>query len=374
METIYLNHAGTSWPKPDPVWQAVKCCWELDPANWSKAFEESRNEIASFFGVADSSRLLLTPSCTSALAIAIADQEWNPGDRVLTSGMEHHALHRPLFKLTERDVDLIRIDRIGSEPIALDHLERELKRGPVQMVAVSAASNVTGEIYPLSDIISLAHDHGALVLVDAAQTAGWGVFDLVAMSADMFTFAGHKGLQAPWGVGGLYVSPSVCMNSLAASCEVVNQDKQLYEIGCSQMPGFCDAGSVNMPAAMGLAAATRWLSESSQSERFNRASELAGELEDGLRRIPGIQLRGNSCRRRMPTVSFTVDGFTPTTFAQAVKSKGLIGSGGLQCAPLAHRTLGTAPDGVFRLSCGPFTSHATIQSATAIISIVATAQ
>ena len=125
----YLNQAGTSWPKPAPVRAAVAGALASDPTSWSERFAMEHGAVAAAFGVPDPARLVLAPACTSALAVAVADLPWEAGDRALASALEHHALHRPLTALAARGVELTTIPRAGSEPFALDALERELARG-----------------------------------------------------------------------------------------------------------------------------------------------------------------------------------------------------------------------------------------------------
>jgi len=219
VQTIYLNHAGTSWPKPPPVVAATGSTFHAEPARWPELFAAAHETAADFFHV-EPSRLLLTPSCTAALQLAVQDHSWRPGDRVLTSHFEHHALQRSLVKLEDLGVVVTALPYSDEEPIPLDALEAELKRGSVRLLALTAACNVTGRLLPISEATALAHRFGALALIDGAQIAGWWDLDVAALEADLFTFAGHKGPQAPWGVGGLYVRPDLGMKCPAAVCDV----------------------------------------------------------------------------------------------------------------------------------------------------------
>ena len=196
MPVIYLNQAGTSWPKPAPVQTAVAEALAAPPETWAQRFASDHTEVCRAFGVADESRLLLTPGATSAISVALTDHPWCSGDRVVISGLEHHALHRPALQLAARGVEVIVAPRTPDEPIDLEALEALLRRGGVRLVAMNAASNVTGEILPIDDIVTLAREHGALSLIDAAQIAGWIPLDIDRLGADLLAFAGHKGPQA----------------------------------------------------------------------------------------------------------------------------------------------------------------------------------
>lgn len=334
--TLYLNHAGTSWPKPPEVRSAVADALASSPDEWPATFEAHHGAVADAFGV-DPKRLLLTPGCTSALAVAIADQPWVEGDRIVTSAWEHHALHRPVLALTKRGVEHVVVPPDGDAPFDLARLEVVLREGRVRMVALGAAVNVTGAILPILEVARLARAHGALVLVDGAQVAGWTTLDLDVF--DLFAFAGHKGPQAPWGIGGLYVAPHVAMTSPTASCSIE---------GCDAMPGYCDVGSVDRLALAGLAAGLAWCA--SRPDRLERARRIVERIADGARALAGVTLHAAS-QPRMPTLAMSFADHTPDAVARSLRAEGIIVSAGTQCAPLAHRTLQT-PDGVLRLSVG----------------------
>lgn len=361
--TVYLNHAGTSWPKPKSVLDAAASVYSVEPVSWPALFQSAHQAVADFFHV-DRGRLLLTPSCTSALSVAIMDHDWRTGDRVLTSNYEHHALERNLAKLSERGIDVLALPCGVDTLLDLDALRRELKSGDVRLVALTAACNVTGQLLPVAETISLAHEAGALVLVDGAQIAGWWDLDLAELGADMFTFAGHKGLQAPWGIGGLYVAPEVSMNCPFATCE----RPTTQSASCGVMPGYCDTGSVDLAALAGLAASCRWLSQSARASRLRIARDLAQEFADSIRSLPGVTLHGEDpMQRKMPTVAITLDQESPAELAARLRAKGLISSGGFQCAPKAHFALGTDRHGVVRFSYGPLSQREDVELAAELL-------
>ena len=339
--TIYLNHAGTSWPKPDPVLKATASLLECDPKDWPSKFESAHQSVAEFLHV-DHSRLLLTPSCTAALSVGIMDHSWRVGDRVLTSHYEHHALHRNLVKLHENGVQVTVLPRGKSELIRLEVLENELKRGRVRLVALTAACNVTGHLLPISEAIELAHEYGAIVLIDGAQIAGWWDLNVTALGADLFAFAGHKGPQGPWGVGGLFVSPNILMNCPAATCDV---EEAHIAFGCTVMPGYCDVGSANTAALVGLAAGCRWLSTSERANRLQNARALAREFSDAVRDLPGVTLHDDlPIERKVPTVAITVDDVSSIDMASQLRANGLLVSGGFQCALKKPEKIGAAAE------------------------------
>ena len=323
---IYANAAGTSWPKPAGVVDAVQRAMLADPSDNAARYREGHEAVRRFFGVPDAAaeRLLLAPSCTSALGVALGDLQLERGDVVITSSLEHHALARPVQKLVwERGVVHAQAPYAPGAPIDLDYVEATLRAGRVRLVAVTGASNVTGERLPIEALAELAHAHGALLLLDAAQLAGLLPLDVAALGVDLLTFAGHKAMLGPFGVGGLWAAPHVPFVCPAATCEVRT------EAGAgprAPFPGFCDLGSVDLPAlARRLLAACR--------ER-ERCRVLGG---DGP---------------RTATVSFTLDHITLDDAQRHFRERGVVLRAGTHCAPMALEALG-APEGCVRVSFGP---------------------
>lgn len=338
---LYLNHAGTSWPKPEPVQREVEQALRAGPGDWAASFEAQHRAVASSFGVAEPEALLLTPGCTAALGVGITDHPWRAGDRIVTSAWEHHALVRPVLGLVARGVEHVVVPPDGRSPMDLAVLERVLSEGRVRMVAVSAAANVTGALLPIDTITRLALEHGALVLIDAAQVAGWIDIDMGELGVDLLAFAGHKGPQAPWGVGGLVVGAGVKMSSPRLE-------------GSAAMPGYCDTGSVDRLALAGLVAGLEWLAAPERADRLALARAKVADIAQALLEWPGVTLYGPlESVARVPTLALTCVGLPASEIAARLQEQGVLVSGGRQCAPLAHRTLGTAAEGVVRISVGP---------------------
>ncbi len=312
-------------------------------------FEEASQKVAAFFHVPPE-RLLLTPGCTSALQLAVADHAWKPGDRVLTTHFEHHAMHRCFDKLSQRGVQVKVLPYAGDQLVQLDAAEAELRRGDVRLVAMTAACNVTGLMAPVQEMIKLAQRYDALTLIDGAQIAGWWDLDLMQLGVDLFTFAGHKGPQAPWGIGGLYVREGAPLECPAAVCDLASLAAK-EEVA---MPGYCDAGSVDMASLAGLAAACDWLNEPQQSQRLTLARKHAAAFTTAIGNDDRVKVYHPSpMERKMPTVALTVEGFSTAALGKRLRDQGVIASAGFQCAPQAHTALGTTEEGVVRFSFGP---------------------
>ncbi|MEL6110479.1 MAG: aminotransferase class V-fold PLP-dependent enzyme [Planctomycetota bacterium] len=351
---VYLNHAGTSWPKPPAVHEAVHDAMQSPPLDWAERFERAHVAVAGFFGVRQPEHLLLTPGCTSSLAVALADVDLGQNDRVLISAWEHHALHRPVQKRTDWKAEVL--PACKGEPFPLDRLEDSLRRGGVGLVAFTAASNVTGDRAPCREIVELAHRHGAQVLIDAAQVVGWTRLDCESLGAEWIAFGGHKGLQSPWGIGGLYMSPSARMVCTSAECEIGSQ-------GQAKRPSYCDVGSVDQVALAGLHAAVGWLGSLDADEVRRNALTQIGRIESALAALDDVVIFGGKAESRTPTVSFAINGRTSSEVAKRFRDAGVVVGSGLQCSPLGHTHLKTETQGVVRLSVGIGQSHAEVDAA-----------
>jgi cysteine desulfurase / selenocysteine lyase len=197
--------------------------------------------------------------------------------------------------------------------------------------------------------VALAHAHGALAVIDAAQTAGVTPLHATNLGVDVMAFAGHKGLLGPQGIGGLYVAPGVELSSPPASCELGPGGRP----ACTPFPSYCDVGSVNLAGAAGLAAGVRWLRAQGDSLRA-QARRATGRLLEGLASLPGITVYGDGdLDRRTLAVSFTSRDLPPAEIeSRLLGEHGIVVRAGHHCAPQAHDAIGTAERGTVRVSFG----------------------
>lgn len=350
---IYLNNAGTTWPKPESVNEAMQQFSAMPPDEWLDVFDDGLKTVTSFLGITNPDRFLFTQSCTQGLTTAFSDFPWNVGDRLLISCMEHHALSRWFYKLmNERGVEGEIIPRSQDGPLDLEFLEAELKKG-VRMVAISMASNVTGELLPYEEVIALAKQYGAVTLLDGAQTTGLLPINIAELDPDMFVFAGHKAPFGPQGIGGLYISERISMVCPSAACEITPGGN-----APSVFPTYCDTGSAPMMTIAGLTAGIKWIQEKGLDHLIDHRMRLTNQMRSGLASVEGIEIVGSSTGKFTGAVSIKSLSRPLEEMKKALWDEYRIkGSLGFQCAPLAHEALETVESGTFRFSVGPMNTE-----------------
>lgn len=367
---VYLNNAATTWPKPDPVIAAVDAClrhsgsaMRQDGGRGGDLMAACRGSIAELLNAGQPDRVTLLPGCTYATNLAILGLPWAPGDAIAISGLEHHAVSRPARKVSARlGVRLLVSPYRPGTPYDLDWLRARLVEGRVRLVATTYASNLTGEILPIAEIVALAKSHGALTLVDAAQAAGLIPIDLAALGCDMLAFAGHKGLMGPLGVGGLWLRPGLSLDTLAEGG--TGGDSGKHELS-GKVPSTYEVGSHNLPAIAGLHAGVRWLTALGVERLHRYEASLADALRSGLAEINGLRLLGAPTPQgRTPAVAFNAADASGRPIdpkriaAELGNTHGIACRAGFHCAPLAHESAGTLElGGAVRLSPGFFNTH-----------------
>jgi cysteine desulfurase family protein len=361
---VYLDNAATSWPKPEQVYQAVDHFMREIGATPGRGghrreeeaqrlADETRAALAQLFNAPDAQGVAFTLNATQAINMALKGL-LRPGDHVLTSSIEHNATWRPLKALEKRGVEL------GIVPCApdgtLDPADVEAALRPnTRLLAMLHASNVLGTILPIAEVSEIAHRHGALLLLDAAQTAGAYPIDMQTMGIDLLAFAGHKGIYGPHGTGGLVARPGV---ELETWIEGGSGFLSRPDIMPEELPARLEAGTQNAAGIAGLLAGARFVLE--RGVECIRAHEmaLAARLIEQLQAVPGLSVLGPAeLERRTAVVAITVQGYVPDQLAAVLdKVFGVATRAGLHCAPQAHRAAGTLEYGALRFSPGYFTT------------------
>jgi selenocysteine lyase/cysteine desulfurase len=362
---IYANQAGTSFPKAPGVEKAASRVLASPPSVGLQAYEAARAAACQWLGIEDEARLLLTPGCTSALAVAISDLPWQAGDVVITSALEHHALVRPIERLvSDRGVVHAIAPYTPADRVDLDFVADTLRAGRVRLVAVTGASNVSGEVLPVEHLAQLAHAHGALLLLDAAQTLGVLPIDVRKVGADLLAFTAHKAVMATHGIGGLWAAPHVVFESPAAVCEV-RPGEGPARGACSSFPGYCDVGSVNLAAAAGLGAAIDW-HRGGGAGGGAAAVALAAQLRQHLVARPGCRVLGAAEGPHTATLSVVLDALPVARAEEHFAAAGIVVRAAQHCAPLAMQTFGTT-GGVLRISLGAGNTAAEVDAIVGVV-------
>lgn len=375
---VYCDNAATSFPKPKTVIDAI--CDFLRSVSGSpgrsahsmsieagREVLEARESLAAFFNCPSSDQVIFTANATEALNLVIMGL-LKPGDHVVASSMEHNSVMRPLEYLRESggvDYTLVPADDRGRiRPMDISAaLRRETK-----LICVVHASNVTGGAVDIGEIGRLKGN--ALLLVDAAQSAGVLPIDMVKDRVDFLAFTGHKSLYGPTGVGGLCLLRDEPLNPLKRGGTGSRSESLFHP---EFLPDRYESGTPNSAGIVGLKAGVQFIREEGLDKISSFEAYLTDRLIAGLREMRRVRLYGpDKTETRTSAISFNVEGKTPSeTCLLLDKRYGIMARCGLQCAPLAHKTIGTFPQGTVRLSPGYFNTMEEIDQIIAAVDRIA---
>lgn len=372
MRKVYMNNAATTWPKPQEVPDAVYAFMTRDGANASRGSASERDiksldilftarmKAASLFGgyaKANPKYVTLTSNITHSLNVVIKGFV-KSGMRVVTTSMEHNSVVRPLRELQQNgvEVEVIQaslrgyVDPKKFSEAALEHTD---------LAVVSHCSNVCGSVQPIEEIAEICAKRGIPLVVDCAQTGGVLPINASELGLAALCFTGHKGLFGPQGTGGIVWKPEfadACSPFIVGGTGSLSHEETQPEV----MPDKFEAGTMNLPGFAGLDAALDWIDRTGIDAIREREEKLGARLEEGLLSIKGLRLLGSTHGEapRLPVYAFNIDGKDNGEFANDLSmTYGIEGRPGLHCSPLAHRTLGTFPEGALRLSPGYYTTE-----------------
>ena len=369
---IYLDNAATSWHKPPEVLKAMVDVLERAGGNpgrsghqlsieAARVMYDTREDIARFFNSGDPARVIFTSGATHALNIVLKGL-LKPGDRVVASSMEHNAVMRPLRTLEERGLVLNVVPCATDGSLDVNDISRAVDLN-TRLVVIVHASNVAGTILPIAEVASIAHRAGALLLVDAAQTAGVLPIDMKAFGIDFLAFTGHKGLQGPPGIGGLVIGDHVDTSQIEPLLQGGTGSQSELEEQPEHLPDKFESGTPNIVGIAGLCAGVNWITDRGIEAIRAQEKELTSALVDGLSGIAGIKVYGTrDPEKSVAIVSFTArDRRVSDIGLRLDEDYGILTRVGLHCAPAAHRTIGTFPEGTVRLAPGVSTTAADIK-------------
>lgn len=369
---IYLDNAATTMYKPqtviDAVTQAMCSLGNAGRGATSGALDAARTihgcraKLARLLGCPRADHVCFTPNSTAALNTVI-NGVVRPGDRVVTTVLEHNSVLRPLNRLAaEQGVTVEHAGCDANGVLDYDELER-LVTPDTRAVVVTHASNVTGNAVDVARVAAVAHAAGALVIVDASQSAGAARIDMQTMGLDVVCFTGHKGLMGPQGTGGLAVAEGIDVAPWAMGGTGVHSFDELQPL---EWPTRLEAGTLNGHGIAGLSAGLDFIEVQGGVEAIAAHERaLADRFLAGVREIPGIKLYGAFDQStHSAIVSLNVGDIDSAEISDALmQGWGIATRPGAHCAPLMHRALGTERQGIVRFSFGYFNTDEEVDTA-----------
>ncbi len=364
-ERIYLDNAATTWPKPAAVYEAMDdfgrrigapaaraTHWHAQEA--ARIVDQTRQGLRKLLRATSSDLVVFCFNGTDALNLCLHGI-LRPGDHAVATDVEHNSVLRPLHWLKQfRGIDFDLVPCGPEGVVDPDQLRRRLKPA-TRLVVVSHASNVTGAIQPVDALTRLAHEAGALMLIDAAQTAGCCPIRFHDWQVDLLACSGHKGLLGPLGTGVVIVRAGL-ESQLESWRQGGTGSQSESELQPVEGQVKYESGNLNMHGIAGLSAGIQYVL--AQSERFwPMKRRLRQQLADGLSSLPQVVVYGPDPRQAcVDVLSFNVLGMEPHDVTMVLENVAQLQlRAGLHCAPRMHRALGTAATGgTVRASLGPF--------------------
>ena len=369
MDFIYLDNAATSFPKPERV-VAEMIVFQRDiganpgrsghgrSVESARVIFETREALAKLFYVDDPLRIILTKNSTEALNIAIQGA-LQAGDHVITSSMEHNSVMRPLRFLEANGVELTVVPCSPTTVLDPDDIRKAFRKN-TKMVILTHASNVTGAIMPIEAVGAMIKEKSdALFCVDAAQTAGVLPINVAEMSIDLLAVTGHKSLYGPQGTGGLYIRKGV-EKRIRPIMMGGTGSRSEFEEQPDFMPDKYESGTPNTIGYAGLKAGVHFVLEHTPEAIRAKEQKLVSRFLDQLGECgDDVTIHGpRSASERTAVVSFNVKDVVPSDAALHMEGTwGILCRPGLHCAPAAHRTIKTFPQGTIRFSFGFFNNN-----------------
>ena len=373
MKTIYLDNGATSFPKPACVAESINNYICNVGATINRSVYKSasdaglvtyalRERLCRLFNFDDPRHVVLTAGNTMAMNMIIKGF-LKPGDHVIVSSMEHNAVMRPLVQLEAKGISFDRIPSDKDGIAKIDEIPCLFKEN-TKLVIVNHASNVGGGLQDIVAIGRICEEKGVPFVVDGAQSAGHYPLDFKAAKLSALTVPAHKGLLGPQGIGALLMTPEFAskVDPLVTGGTGSASDS---EIQPDYMPDRFESGTSNMPGIYGFEASTRFIEETGIDAIRRHEIALTARFIEGLDKIPGLRIVGpKSLENRVGVVSVDCLEEDNAEVAYALETEyGILTRCGLHCAPSAHKTLGTFPQGVIRFSLSWFNTEEDVDAA-----------
>lgn len=343
---VYLDSAATS-QKPIQVIEAVKNYYELENSNVHRgvhtlgnratdAYEGVREKVRKFINATSTKEIIFTRGTTTSInmvASGYARQNLKEGDEIVITYMEHHANLIPWQQAAKATGAVLKyIDLEADGTISLENVRKQITSN-TKIVSMGMASNVMGSINPIKEVTQIAHEHGAIMVVDAAQGAPHLRIDVQDLDCDFLAFSGHK-MCAPTGIGVLYGKQAILenMEPVEFGGEMIDF-VGLYDATWKELPWKFEGGTPIIAGAVGLGAAIDFLEEIGLDKIAAHEHALAAYAMDQLETIDGLAIYGpRDANKRCGLVTFNLDDVHPHDVATVLDMNGIAVRAGHHCA------------------------------------------
>ena len=344
----YMDYAATTFPKPECVLARMDEVNRILAVNtgrgaYQKAREatqiidQAREKMADMVCASDASRVVFSPSVSVALNQILRGIDWKDGDVVYVSPYEHNAVIRTLHEIQKKIG--IRISQMPLQKnleIDLEALSNRFLMQRPCCVCITHISNVTGYILPVKEIAILAKRYKALVVVDAAQSIGLLPIDVKDMGIDFLSFAGHKNLYGPFGIGGFVAQSDYPLQIVLSGG--TGSDSRNLEMP-ENLPGRYEFASPNIGAIAGLLEGMKWV-QGNQKQLFEREEQLMQRLLQELKKIYGVTIYQMPEGKQIGMVSFCIKGYRSEEVGLILDEEyGIAVRCGYHCAAYIHKWL-----------------------------------
>ena len=365
----YFDNAATTFPKPECVYDFMNTFYRECGGNAGrgshklsmgagKMVSETRKRLKQLLHC-ENKQIVFTPSATIALNMilqGVLNGKTTQRKNVYISPFEHNAVTRTLHHYEKNGIiNVVTLDIDDNLHYDFSKIKKSFDKDAPSLMVVSHASNVIGLISPVEELCLMAKKYGAVTVIDMAQTAGLVDLNVGLETIDFAVFAGHKTLYGPTGIGGFAMKSDFDLSPVlfgGTGFESANQDMP------KDIPQRYEMGTLNIVGIAGLYASSGWILDEGMDCLWEHEQSKRKELLKILRSYDFVKIIGdNENNQYVGIVSCIIDGL-PSDTAASVAEKNIAVRSGLQCAPLAHKTLGTFPSGIIRFSCSAFTSDA----------------
>ena len=353
VKLVYLDSTATS-QKPEPVIEAMNNFYRHSNANIHRGvhtlaeeatamYEEARVKIARFINAASAHEVVYTRNTTESInlvAYTWARANLNPGDLVILTEMEHHSNLVPWHILSaEKGLRLEFIPVTADGLLDLETYKSLLAQGP-KLVSFTHMSNVLGTITPAAEIIRLAHEAGAITILDGAQSVPHLKVDVQALDVDFLAFSAHK-MCGPTGIGALYGKSRLleAMPPFLGGGDMI-KEVHLRSFRPNSIPHKFEAGTPAIAESVGFGAAVDYLSAIGMEQISGHEHEIIEYALERLEEVPGLRVFGPSADKKGGVASFTFDGIHPHDVAQILDRDGIAVRAGHHCAQPLHEKFG----------------------------------